>query len=222
MTAVTAGTVVPSRAWFARDVHVVAHDLLGALLTRRTPDGTVTVRITEVEAYAGAADPGSHAYRGQTARNRTMFGEPGRVYVYRHLGLHHCMNVVCSPPGEASAVLLRAGEVVEGADLARERRAAAGVTRSDVDLARGPARLTVALGIDRADDGADVTDPAGGLVLRVRATAPEDDGRQVATGPRVGVSGDGGRADLFPWRAWLAGDPTVSAYRAAESRRRRR
>ncbi len=119
-------------------------------------------------------------------------------------------------------MLLRAGEVVEGADLARERRAAAGVTRSDVDLARGPARLTVALGIDRDDDGADVTDPAGGLVLRVPATAPEDDGRQVATGPRVGVSGDGGRADLYPWRAWLVGDPTVSAYRAAESRRRRR
>lgn len=219
--ATAADGVVPGRAWFARDVHVVAHDLLGALLTRRTPDGDVTVRLTEVEAYAGPADPGSHAYRGETARNRTMFGEPGHVYVYRHLGLHHCMNVVCSPPGEASAVLLRAGDVVEGADLARERRAAAGVTRSDVDLARGPARLTVALAIDRDDDGADVTDPAGDLVLRVPTTLP-DDPREVETGPRVGVSGEGGRADLFPWRAWLAGDPTVSAYRAAESRRRRR
>ncbi|MFC7878392.1 DNA-3-methyladenine glycosylase [Isoptericola sp. NPDC057391] len=213
------GTVVPAREWFARDVHVVAPDLLGALLTRRTPDGVVTVRITEVEAYAGTADPGSHAYRGETARNRTMFGEPGRVYVYRHLGLHHCMNVVCSPPGQASAVLLRAGEVVEGADLARERRAAAGVTRSDVDLARGPARLTVALAIDRDDDGADVTDPEGSLVLRL---PPPDPARRVATGPRVGVSGEGGRGDLFPWRAWLAGEPTVSAYRAAETRRRRR
>ncbi|MFI2104632.1 DNA-3-methyladenine glycosylase [Isoptericola sp. NPDC019693] len=209
---------VPDRAWFTREVQVVARDLLGALLTRRTPEGAVTVRITEVEAYAGPADPGSHAYRGETARNRTMFGEPGHVYVYRHLGLHHCMNVVCSPPGEASAVLLRAGEVVEGADLARERRAAAGVTRSDVDLARGPARLTVALAIDRDDDGADVADPRGDLVLRV----PPRPGGDVATGPRVGVSGEGGRADLFPWRFWLAGDPTVSAYRAAESRRRRR
>lgn len=219
-----AGLVVPGRAWFAREVHVVAHDLLGALLTRRTPDGAVTMRLTEVEAYAGTADPGSHAYRGETARNRTMFGEPGRAYVYRHLGLHHCMNVVCSPPGEASAVLLRAGEVVEGADLARERRAAAGVTRGDVDLARGPARLTVALAIDRDDDGADVTDPGGDLVLRVPQPRDRADGagREVATGPRVGVSGEGGRADLFPWRAWLAGEPTVSAYRAAESRRRRR
>ncbi|MEL7976276.1 DNA-3-methyladenine glycosylase [Isoptericola sp. F-RaC21] len=213
------GAVVPAREWFARDVHRVAPDLLGALLTRRTPDGVVTVRITEVEAYAGEADPGSHAYRGETARNRTMFGEPGHVYVYRHLGLHHCMNVVCSPPGEASAVLLRAGEVVEGVELARARRAAAGVTRSDVDLARGPARLTVALAIDRDDDGTDVTDPGGDLVLRV---PPADRSRQVASGPRVGVSGDGGRADLFPWRVWLDGDPTVSAYRAAESRRRRR
>lgn len=212
--------VVPDRAWFTRDVHVVAHDLLGALLTRRTSQGAVTLRITEVEAYAGPADPGSHAFRGETARNRTMFGEPGRVYVYRHLGLHHCMNVVCSPPGEASAVLLRAGEVVEGVDLARARRAAAGVTRADVDLARGPARLTVALAVDRDDDGTDVTDPEGALVLRVPAEARDD--RRVATGPRVGVSGDGGRADLFPWRAWLDGDPTVSAYRAAGPRRRRR
>jgi len=217
-----AGPVVPGRAWFAREVHVVAHDLLGALLTRRAPDGAVTVRITEVEAYAGTADPGSHAYRGETARNRTMFGEPGHVYVYRHLGLHHCMNVVCSPPGEASAVLLRAGEVVEGADLARERRAEAGVTRSDVDLARGPARLTVALAIDRDDDGADITDPGGALVLRVPRQSAGGASGEVVTGPRVGVSGEGGRGDLFPWRAWLAGDPTVSAYRAAESRRRRR
>ncbi|MGW8565727.1 DNA-3-methyladenine glycosylase [Isoptericola sp. NPDC055881] len=220
MTA-AAATRVPDRDWFARDVHVVARDLLGALLTRRTPDGPVTVRLTEVEAYAGPGDPGSHAYRGETARNRTMFGEPGRVYVYRHLGLHHCMNVVCSPPGAASAVLLRAGEVVEGVALARERRAAAGVTRSDLDLARGPARLTVALAVTREDDGQDVTDPDGDLVLHVPVTAVRD-AREVATGPRVGVSGEGGRADLFPWRAWLAGDPTVSPYRAAGPRRRSR
>ncbi|MFE6969932.1 DNA-3-methyladenine glycosylase [Isoptericola sp. NPDC057653] len=213
--------VVRDRAWFERDVHVVARDLLGALLTRRTSDGAVTLRITEVEAYAGPADPGSHAFRGETARNRTMFGEAGRVYVYRHLGLHHCMNVVCSPPGEASAVLLRAGEVVEGADLARERRAAAGVTRADLDLARGPARLTVALAVTRDDDGRDLTDPAGDLVLRVPVTADRGDA-EVAAGPRVGVSGDGGRADLFPWRVWLAGEPTVSPYRAAGPRRRSR
>lgn len=214
---------VPDRAWFDRPVLEVARDLLGATLTRRTPEGAVALRLTEVEAYDGERDPGSHAFRGRTARNATMFGEPGRLYVYRHLGLHHCVNVVCGPAGRASAVLLRAGAVLDaasggsGVELARARRRAAGVLRADRDLARGPARLTVALAIDRADDGADVTDPDGDVVLAVAPPHPRD----VRTGPRVGVSGDGGRADLFPWRFWLADDATVSDYRPATPRRRR-
>ncbi|GAA1873598.1 DNA-3-methyladenine glycosylase [Myceligenerans crystallogenes] len=226
------------REFFDRPVLDVARDLLGAHLTVHSPEGAVTVRLTEVEAYDGAADPGSHAYRGRTARNATMFGGPGHLYVYRHLGLHHCANLVCGPDGKPSGVLLRAAEVIDGVDLARARRATSGVTRTDSDLARGPARLTVALGITRADDGADVAGEAGRILVRPRPAASSDQGpvsgavieagavpdaglgRPIVTGPRVGVSGDGGRADLFPWRFWLDGDPTVSAYRKATPRRR--
>ncbi|ACZ30366.1 DNA-3-methyladenine glycosylase [Xylanimonas cellulosilytica DSM 15894] len=213
----TQPSTVPGHAWYARDVHDVARDLLGAVLVRRTPEGTVALRITEVEAYDGEDDPGSHAFRGRTPRNATMFGEPGRVYVYRHLGLHHCVNVVCGPVGRAAAVLLRAGEVVEGAALARSRRLAVGACDSDRQLARGPARLTVALALSLSDDGADLTDREGDLTL----TLPVDRERgAVATGPRVGVSGEAGRGDLYPWRSWLVGEPTVSAYRPVSPRRR--
>ncbi len=211
---------VPAREFFDRPVVDVARDLLGATLTRRTPEGTVALRLTEVEAYDGTNDPGSHAFRGPSQRNETMFGEPGRLYVYRHLGLHYCANVVCGPDGTASAVLLRAGEVTgpgpDGVALARTRRLASGVVRAERDLARGPARLAVALGLDLADDGADVTDPEGAVVLEA-AAAPS---ATVLSGPRVGVSGDGGRTDLYPWRFWLDGEPTVSVYRAAQPRRR--
>lgn len=224
---------VPGRDWYLRPVLDVARDLLGATLTTRTPDGVVSLRLTEVEAYDGATDPGSHAYRGPTRRNATMFGEPGRLYVYRHLGLHHCVNVVCGPEGEASAVLVRAGEVVDGADLARSRRLASGVVRTDRDLARGPARLAVALGLDLSADGADVTDPEGAVVLARPLVEPTPSAEPaplvepvetttIRTGPRVGVSGDGGRADLHPWRLWLDGEETVSAYRAAQPGRRSR
>ncbi|WP_129783150.1 DNA-3-methyladenine glycosylase [Promicromonospora panici] len=223
---------VPGRDWYDRPVLDVTRDLLGATLTRRTADGVVSLRLTEVEAYDGETDPGSHAYRGRNRRNATMFGEPGRLYVYRHLGLHHCVNVVCGPEGLPSAVLLRAGEVLggtesDGVGLARSRRRATGVVRVDRDLARGPARLAVALGIDLSDDGADVTQPDGAVVLHRRSAEPsrvepvETPTAVVRTGPRVGVSGDGGRADLHPWRLWLDGEETVSTYRAAQPRRRR-
>ncbi len=203
---------IPARVWYARDVHHVARDLLGAYVTARSSDGDVTLRVTEVEAYGGADDPGSHAYRGRTARNAVMFAEPGRLYVYRHLGLHHCANVVTAPAGTASAVLLRAGEVVEGADLARERRERVGVVDSERQLARGPARLAVCLGLDRRANGADLTEAGGSVVVH------RHDGPTLSThasGPRVGVSGAGGDAAHFPWRYWLTGEPTVSAYRPA-------
>lgn len=202
------------RSWFDRPVLDVARGLLGAVLSVDRPDGTVAVRLTEVEAYRGADDPGSHAYRGRTARNAVMFGPGAHLYVYRHLGLHHCVNVVAGPEGAAAAVLLRAGDVVEGAVVARARRTAAGVVRTDVDLARGPARLAVALGLALADDGLDVLGP--GVELRVLATpAPV-----VRSGPRVGVAGPGGDAAAFPWRFWLPDEPTVSAYRPAAPRTR--
>lgn len=176
----------------------VAPRLLGAHL--RVDD--VVLRITEVEAYLAETDPGSHAYRGPGKRNAVMFGPPGRLYTYFTYGMHTCANVVCSPQGTASAVLLRAGEVVEGVDIARERRT---TSRTDADLARGPARLCVALGIRLDDNGADLA--AG----RLQLTLPENPVTS-ATGPRTGVSGPGGSPD-FPWRFWIPGDPSVSPYR---------
>ncbi|WP_019137388.1 DNA-3-methyladenine glycosylase [Cellulomonas massiliensis] len=205
---------VPARVWFAREVHAVARDLLGAYVTARSPEGDVTVRLTEVEAYGGEDDPGSHAYRGRTARNAVMFAEPGRLYVYRHLGLHHCVNVVAEPTGRAAAVLLRAGEVVDGAELAWRRRAGAGTVDSHRQLARGPARLAVCLGLDLAANGADVTEPDGTVVVH-RHEVPSRPAHKA--GPRVGVSGAGGES-RYSWRYWLAGEPTVSAYRPAYRR----
>ena len=195
--------------FFARPVLEVAPDLLGTLLTHRSPDGPVTVRLTEVEAYAGTDDPGSHAYRGPTPRTQVMFGPPGRVYVYFTYGMHWCINLVCGPTGEASAVLLRAGEVVERHDLATSRRTS---SKSPRDLARGPARLTTALGIDGSLDGLDLLAPSSPLSLQL----PTRSDAVVRSGPRVGVSGAGAER---PWRFWLDGEPTVSPYRAAVLRR---
>ena len=181
----------------------VAPRLLGAVLTHETAEGVVSVRLTEVEAYTGpGTDPGSHAFRGMTRRNRTMFGEPGHLYTYFTYGMHVCGNIVCSPAGEASAVLLRAGEIVEGRELARSRRV---TTKRDTDLAQGPARLAVALGLSLADDGADLFRPPFGLTLA--QTVPP-----AMSSPRTGVSGPGGGAD-FPWRFYLPGEPTVSPYK---------
>jgi len=205
--------VPAARVWFARDVLTVAVDLLGCTLTSRSLEGDVTVRLTEVEAYGGEDDPGSHAYRGRTPRNAAMFAEPGRLYVYRHLGLHHCLNVVTQPTGSASAVLLRAGEVLEGVDLAWARREAAGVVDNERQLARGPARLAVCLGLDIDANGLDVTEPGGPVLVRRRPTSSVVPAHR--QGPRVGVGGPGGDAANHPWRFWLTGEPTVSPYRPA-------
>ncbi|MFF6998764.1 DNA-3-methyladenine glycosylase [Streptomyces sp. NPDC008313] len=203
-----------TRDFFDRPVLEVAPDLLGRVLVRSTPDGPIEVRLTEVEAYDGENDPGSHAYRGRTPRNAVMFGPPGHVYVYFTYGMWHCMNLVCGPEGRAGGVLLRAGEIVEGAELARTRRLSA---RNDKELARGPARLATALGIDRALDGTDACAPGAGPVSLLTGTSPRVD--QVSSGPRTGVAGDGG---VHPWRFWITDDPTVSPYRAHTPRRRRR
>jgi DNA-3-methyladenine glycosylase len=206
----------PSGPWPAPELsalldgpaEVAAPRLLGALLSANG----VTVRLTEVEAYAGVgADPASHAHRGRTPRNAVMFGPPGHLYVYFTYGMHWCLNVVCAPAGQAAAVLLRAGRVVEGLDLARARRPAA---RADRDLARGPARLAVTLDLDGRADGAYLLDPAGEVVLRP-PPRPADPSA-VRTGPRVGVAG----ARERPWRFWLDDEPTVSPYRRHSPRRR--
>jgi DNA-3-methyladenine glycosylase len=180
----------------AAPVLEVAPRLLGAELRH----GEVTVRLTEVEAYDGANDPGSHAYRGQTARNSVMFGPAGRLYVYFTYGMHHCCNVVTGEPGRASAVLLRAGAVVNGHETARLRRGGA----ADRDLARGPARLCEALGISRDQNGVDLA--SGPVTLTLAEPVPAYE-----TGPRVGLRG----APERPWRFWLPGEPTVSPYRPA-------
>jgi DNA-3-methyladenine glycosylase len=177
-------------------VEQVAPRLLGAVLRH----GDVAVRLTEVEAYGGTDDPGSHAHRGRTARNAVMFGPSGRLYVYFTYGMHHCANVATGPDGTPGAVLLRAGEVVAGLPIARDRRPGS----SDRDLARGPARLCRALDLDRGHDGTTLRDDP-----RVDL-APEPVG-PVATGPRVGLR-HGART---PWRFWLTGEPTVSTYRPA-------
>ena len=170
--------------------------LLGATLTL----GGVTLRLTEVEAYDGDNDPGSHANRGRTERNKVMFGPAGHLYVYFTYGMHHCCNVSCGPQGTASAILLRAGEVIDGLDTARARRP----TSTDRDLARGPGRLCKVMGIDRGDDGLD-------LSQALRLGPPIDD---ISTGPRVGLRLAADR----PWRFWITGDPTVSRYVAAKPR----
>jgi DNA-3-methyladenine glycosylase len=187
----------------------VAPLLLGSRLTVDTPEGAVVVRITEVEAYHGSEDPGSHAFRGKTNRNAVMFGEPGHLYTYFTYGMHTCANVVCGPEGQASGCLLRAGEIVEGIDVARTRRV---TSRSDADLARGPARLAVAAGITLADGGVDLA--TSHIRLELGGGVPA-----VSTGPRTGVSGPGGTGE-FPWRFWIPGDPTVSPYKAHSPKRR--
>lgn len=191
-------------------VDVVAPALLGCWLVTDRPVGTVAVRLTEVEAYSGEGrDPASHAHRGPTPRAEIMFGPPGRLYVYFSYGVHWCANVVVGPPGRGSAVLLRAGEVLVGEDVARSRRPAA---RGARDLARGPARLTQALAIGPDDRGADLlTD--GSPVRLHRGPAPA----AVSAGPRVGIS----KATELPWRFWATGDPAVSVFRAGGKPRRR-
>ena len=181
---------------FSGPVELVAPTLLGAVLRH----GPVAVRLTEVEAYDGANDPASHAYRGQTARNAVMFGPPGRLYVYFTYGMHWAANVVCGPAGTASGALLRAGEVLAGQELARSRRGRS----SDRDLARGPGRLCQALGINADHRGAILTG-GGPLTLEPATIAPG----LVRCGPRVGVAVEADR----PWRFWIADDPYVSTYR---------
>jgi DNA-3-methyladenine glycosylase len=197
------------RDFFDAPATEVAPRLLGQVLEHHTQQGVVRVRLTEVEAYQGAADSASHSFRGRTPRNAVMFGPPGFVYVYFTYGMHFCVNLVCGPGDVASAVLLRAGEVVDGIELATKRRGGA----ASRDLARGPARLTVAMDIDRDENGLDAC--SGSSPLRITAgipTRPED----VRAGPRVGVATS---ADVA-WRFWLDGDRTVSTYRRHVPRRR--
>jgi DNA-3-methyladenine glycosylase len=183
------------RSFYARPSTELAPELLGHVLVRRSPDGSrSSARIVEVEAYE-PDDPASHAFRGQTPRNATMFGPAGHLYVYFTYGMHFCMNAVARGPGEGSAVLLRAGEPLEGLWEMRARRG-----REDVrDLCSGPARLAQALAIGRDVDGADLVD---------------GDAIWIERGARIGAIGVGPRVGVHevdrPWRFWLDGSPFVS------------
>jgi DNA-3-methyladenine glycosylase len=191
----------------AADIASSARSLLGWQLRA----GAVAVRLTEVEAYSGVGeDPASHAHRGRTPRTTVMFGPAGVAYVYFVFGMHWCINVVCGQPGEAAAVLLRAGEVVDGLEVAQARRP--GVR--DRDLARGPGRLALTLGIDGLATGTSLLDGTGPMTLTAPARPVPAAG--IRSGPRVGVNGG---ADL-PWRFWLDGEPSVSDYRRHVPRRR--
>jgi len=202
--------------FFDRHPAEVAPDLLGRYLFSAVGDEPVIVRLTEVEAYAGEVDPASHAFRGRTTRNEVMFGEGGHLYRYFIYGMYWCANVVTGPPGTAGGVLLRAGEVIAGHELAHLRRLSA---RKHAELAAGPAKLTAALGWNATDSGprsgedlCSTTGPA-----RLLVGDPADRGR-ILSGPRVGVAA----AKEVPWRFWIDGDPTVSTYRRHEPRKVRR
>ncbi len=195
-----------ARSFFARPAPVVARDLIGCLLVHDTPQGRAIGAIVESEAY-GMDDPGSHAFRGKTPRNAPMFEAPGRAYVYFTYGMHWMVNAVTDRPGHPGAVLIRAVEPLEGLDLMQARRAAGpksprrGVAQRD--LARGPARLTQAFGIDTHLNRADLTRPP--LYICMGERFPEE---AVGTGPRIGL---GAAQDGRPWRYWLKESPFVSA-----------
>ncbi|MFI0466939.1 DNA-3-methyladenine glycosylase [Saccharopolyspora sp. 5N102] len=198
-----------TRDELALDPLWVARRLLGCELWSTGPQGQVGVRLVEVEAYRGMDDPASHCYRGRTERNAVMFGPAGHLYVYFVYGMHFCINVVCLTDGVPGAVLLRAGEITTGAELARSRRPA---VRKDTQLASGPARLAGVLGITREHNGVDLTDPESPIRLYNGTPVGEDD---IRSGPRVGVAA----AMDLPWRTWVDGSSAVSSYRRGGRRR---
>jgi DNA-3-methyladenine glycosylase len=203
--------VTVDRERLARPALLLAPQLLGAVLVSEVGGARVAVRLTEVEAYEGLDDPASHAFRGRTPRTSVMFGPPGHLYCYFTYGMHWCANIVCGPDGVAAAVLLRAGEIVDGLEVARERRPAA---RRTQDLARGPARLATCLSLGRAVNGIDLCDPASEVRLE---SVPSRRRAGIAAGPRVGIT----VATELAWRFWLPADPTVSVFKPGGRKRTR-
>jgi len=206
-----------ARRFYARPPEVVARALLGRLLVREAREGRRVGRIVEVEAYGGNRDPASHAYRGPTPRNRTMFGRPGSAYIYVSYGIHHCLNVVTGVAGKPSAVLIRAFEPIAGLPLMEQggqgtgRRRDPGPVRDPLHLARGPGLVTRALGLTLEHDGVDLT---CGLLWLSAAAPPR--GVRIACGPRIGIR----RAVSRRWRFYFPGHPSVSGPRSSSGRRR--
>lgn len=202
-TGTTEADRVVTREELAVDPLDLAPKLLGRVLESRGEHGVVRVRLAEVEAYRGLDDPASHCYRGRTPRNEVMWGPAGHLYVYFVYGMHFCANIVGLTDGEPGAVLLRAGEIVAGRELARARRPTA---RGGGAVAKGPAILTSVLGVDRTHNGIDLTDVDSPVRLLDGTPVPAED---IRTGPRVGVAA----AMDVPWRFWIDGSPAVSTYR---------
>lgn len=196
------GTEILDEAFFARDTPSVARDLIGCEIRVDQPEGLLTGRIVETEAYGGQDDPASHAGRGRTPRSAVMFGPPAVVYVYFIYGVHHCLNFVTEPEGRAGAVLLRAVEPLQGRREMARRRGLNPDTCSDRDLTRGPGRLCAALGLDRGWTGVPLTGPQS----RIRIAGRKGKLGSIISGPRVGIS----RAQEKPWRFCLAGSSCLT------------
>lgn len=198
-------------AFYARPTLEVARALLGKMLARRTDAGVAAGVIVEVEAYIAAVDAAAHGYGGPTPRTRSMFGPPGRAYVYRSYGMHFCLNVVTEPAGQAAAILIRALAPSRGLELMRERR---GPAISDRDLCRGPGRLCQALAITLGEDDADLCgpDPLNLWITETPGAESDSGGPSIASSPRIGIS----KAVDLPWRFYIPGSRYVSGRPARE------
>lgn len=189
--------------FYDRPTLAVARALLGATLVHETPEGRVSGRIVETEAYTSPHDQASHAYRGETPRNRVMFGPPGHAYVYVSYGIHHMLIVVTEPSGVAAAVLIRALEPIDGVEMMARRR---GLPEREWDerrlcrLAAGPGRLCQAMGITLRLNGADLTQPPLYILPR------EDDEPPIVQTTRIGIT----RSVELPWRFYVDGSRAVS------------
>jgi DNA-3-methyladenine glycosylase len=196
-------TRILPRSFYDRDARRVARELLNKVLVTGRGRERIAARLVEVEAYCGPDDPGSHAFRGQTARNATMFGPPGHLYVYFTYGMHWCANAVCGPGSSPHAVLLRAAAPLAGLDAMRARRGSTRAARRDRDLCSGPARLAQAFGIDRSFDGADLV--RGAVRIVDDGTPPP---RRPGVSTRIGLAV--GRGEELAWRYTVPGDPSLS------------
>lgn len=196
-----------TRAFYERDAVTVAKELIGCLFVHRLADVTLAVRLVETEAYRGDRDPGSHGFRGVTPRTRTMFGPPGRLYVYFTYGMHWCVNVVCGPTGTCEAVLLRAGEPIQGLETMRAHRN--GIP-DDRLLASGPARLAQAMAISKPHDGESLL-RGGSFFCAEDEVTERFAGGDISQTERIGLAT--GRGHEIPWRFVVPGHPFASRRR---------
>ena len=203
---------VLSRSFYDRPTLAVAGELLGKVLVHRTPGGVTAGMIVEVEAYIGESDPACHAAPGPTERNAPLYGPPGLAYVYLNYGIHCLVNAVTEAEGHPAAVLIRALQPVEGIALMQTRRAPAGGEVAEVDLCRGPGRLTRALGVTLTDNLRDLT--SSRLVIEERGFGVGD----LSWGPRIGIR----VGTALPWRCWIADHPAVSGPRRVRAAKRTR